>query len=96
MKKILLGTTAIVAAGMIAAPSADAADKIKISVGGYMNQWFGYTTADDESGEYQGFNNVSDTEIFFTGMTTLDNGISFGVNVQLEGNTSGDQIDNPI
>ena len=49
MKKILLGTTAIVAAGMIAAPSADAADKIKLSVGGYMNQWFGYTTADDDS-----------------------------------------------
>jgi hypothetical protein len=48
MKKILLGTTAIVAAGMIAAaPSAIAAEKIKLSVGGYMEQWFGYTNADD-------------------------------------------------
>ncbi|MEP6146643.1 MAG: porin, partial [Nisaea sp.] len=95
MKKILLGTTAIVAAGMIAAPSADAAEKLKISVGGYMEQWFGYTTAEDQSSsDYQGFANVSDTEIHFKGMTTLDNGISVGVNVQLEGNSNpGDQID---
>ena len=49
MKKILLGTTAIVAAGMIAAPSVDAAEKLKVSVGGYMEQWFGYTTTDDQS-----------------------------------------------
>ena len=42
MKKVLLGTTAIVAAGMIAsAPSAIAAEKLKLGVGGYMEQWFG-------------------------------------------------------
>ena len=95
MKKILLGTTAIVAAGMIAAPSADAAEKLKVSVGGYMEQWFGYTTADDQSSaDYQGFANVSDAEIHFKGMTTLDSGISVGVNVQLEANSNaGDQID---
>ncbi|MBT6307263.1 MAG: porin, partial [Rhodospirillaceae bacterium] len=40
MKKILLGSTAIVAAGMIvSAPSAIAAEKLKLSVGGYMEQW---------------------------------------------------------
>lgn len=95
MKKVLLGTTAIVAAGMIAAPSADAAEKLKVSVGGYMEQWFGYTSADDDNSatDTEGFAIVSDTEVFFTGMTTLDNGISVGVNVQLEGNTGGDQID---
>jgi outer membrane protein OmpU len=100
MKKILLGTTAIVAAGMIAAaPSAIAAEKIKISVGGYMEQWFGYTNGDD-GGEgavdqdFTGFDVKSDSEIHFKGMTTLDNGISVGVNVQLEANSnSGDQID---
>jgi len=32
-------------------------------------------------------------EIFFTGSTTLDNGITVGVNVQLEAYTTGDQID---
>ena len=38
MKKLLYGTTALVAAGMIAG-GAQAADKIKVGVGGYF---FGY------------------------------------------------------
>lgn len=96
MKKVLLGSTAIVAAGMIAsAPSAIAAEKIKIGVGGYMEQWFGYASGDDNSTEdFSGFDVKSDAEIIFKGKTTLDNGISVGVNVQLEGNANaGDQID---
>lgn len=96
MKKVLLGTTAIVAAGMIAAPSVDAAEKLQVSVGGYMEQWFGYTSSEDQdtTTDTQGFAQVSDAEIFFTGMTALDNGISVGINVQLEANSNaGDQID---
>jgi len=101
MKKVLLGTTAIVAAGMIAsAPSAIAAEKIKLSVGGYMEQWFGYVSNDDGPGngrfgqDFSGFDVKSDSEIHFKGSTTLDNGISVGVNVQLEANHNGaDQID---
>ena len=96
MKKVLLGTTAIVAAGMIAsAPSAIAAEKIKLSVGGYMEQWFGYVNNDDAAAQdFSGFDIKSDSEIHFKGSTTLDNGISVGVNVQLEANSNaGDQID---
>jgi outer membrane protein OmpU len=97
MKKVLLGTTAIVAAGMIASPSADAAEKLKVSVGGYMEQWFGYVSQDEQNtstADYSGFDVKSDAEIHFTGMTTLDNGISVGINVQLEANTNtSDQID---
>jgi len=96
MKKILLGTTAIVAAGMIvSAPAAFAAEKIKLSVGGYMEQWFGYVSNDDAAGQdYSGFDQKSDAEIHFKGSTKLDNGITVGVNVQLEANqNNGDQID---
>ena len=95
MKKILLGSTAIVAAGMIAsAPSADAASKMKLGVGGYMEQWFGFTSGDDGvAQDYSGFSTVSDGEIHFKGKTKLDNGISVGVNVQLEAQQGGDQID---
>jgi outer membrane protein OmpU len=96
MKKVLLGTTAIVAAGMIAsAPSAIAAEKIKLSVGGYMEQWFGFVSNDDGAvQDYSGFDVKSDAEVQFKGKTTLDNGISVGVNVQLEANSNpGDQID---
>jgi hypothetical protein len=95
MKKILLGSTAIVAAGMIASvPSADAASKMKLGVGGYMEQWFGFTSGDDAIGQdYSGFSTVSDGEIHFKGSTTLDNGLKIGVNVQLEAQQGGDQID---
>jgi len=95
MKKILLGSTAIVAAGMIASvPSADAASKMKLGVGGYMEQWFGFTSGDDGVGQdYSGFDIKSDPEIFFKGKTKLDNGITVGVNVQLEATQNGDQID---
>jgi predicted porin len=95
MKKILLGSTAIVAAGMIASvPSADAASKMKLGLGGYMEQWIGFTSGDDGVGQdYSGINIVSDPEIFFKGKTKLDNGIEVGVNVQLEATQNGDQID---
>ena len=96
MKKILLGTTAIVAAGLIAsASSAIAAEKLKLQVGGYMEQWFGYVNQDDAPGQdFSGLDVKSDSEIQFHGSTTLDNGISVGVNVQLEANSNSfDQID---
>lgn len=95
MKKVLLGSTAIVAAGLIAAPSAMAAEKIQASVGGYMEQWFGYSSVDEDgTRDVDGLDVKSDSEIHFKGSTTLDNGIEFGVNVQLEANhNSSDQID---
>lgn len=95
MKKVLLGSTALVAAGLIAAPSAMAAEKLQVSVGGYMEQWFGYTSVDEDNStrDIDGFDVKSDSEIHFKGSTTLDNGIEFGINVQLEANSSGDQID---
>lgn len=104
MKKILLGSTALVAAGMMAAPAVQAEDPIQLGVGGYMEQYFGYGASDgfvglDSDGDSNSntdpdhFDQKSDSEIIFTGKTTLDNGIEFGVNVQLEGNTSSDTID---
>lgn len=95
MRKVLLGTTAMVAAGMLAsAPSAIAAEKLKLGVSGYMEQWFGYSAQDGVSGQdFSGFNQIMDAEVFFKGSTELDNGLTVGVDVQLEGNTGGDQID---
>ena len=81
---------------MLTAAPAMAAEKIKISVGGYMEQWFGYVSSDDDTSgnDFSGVDIKSDAEIHFKGSTTLDNGIEFGVNVQLEGNgNAGDQID---
>jgi predicted porin len=77
------------------APTAIAAEKLKLSVGGYMEQWVGYVSNDDGTDQdFSGFDVKSDAEIHFKGMTKLDNGMSVGVNVQLEANSNaGDQID---
>lgn len=95
MKKSLLATTALAALGAVAvAGSANAAEKIKIGVGGYMQQWFGYASNDDGAfNDGDGFDQQTDAEIHFKGETTLDNGLTFGVNVQLEAEQDGDQID---
>ena len=50
MKKVLLGTTALVAAGMIASSPALSAEKLSVKVGGYMEQWMGYASVDDNAG----------------------------------------------
>jgi len=96
MKTLLYGTTALVAAGMVVG-GAQAADKIKVGVGGYF---YGYVVGvdQDDSAADAGANTRShritrEGEIIFTGKTTLDNGIQFGVQVQLEAETCGDQID---
>lgn len=95
MKKNLLATTAMVAAGVLATSGALAESKpIELSVGGYMEQWIGFASYDPDNGD--DINDVDvqqDAEIHFKGSTTLDNGLTFGVNVQLEAQTSGDQID---
>ena len=108
MKHFLYGTTALATAGLIAgvAGNAAAADRIKIGVHGYHQQWLVGGHQDLEvkanpgpgniSGALRSTNDVDqkhNSEICFVGETTLDNGITFGVNVQLEANTSGDQID---
>jgi predicted porin len=101
MKKHLLATTAMVAAGIFASQGALAeAGPIQIKVGGFHEQWVGFIAQDadtDVSGAPEQYatdlDTQADTEIHFTGSTTLDNGLTFGVNVQLESETSADQID---
>jgi len=101
MKKHLLATTAMVAAGILASQTAMAeAGPIEIKVGGFHEQWVGFISQDsdtDTAGNPEQYATdldiQADTEIHFTGSTTLDNGLTFGVNVQLEAETSADQID---
>jgi outer membrane protein OmpU len=47
MKKVLFGTTALVAVGLCA-PIANAAEPIKLTVGGMMNQFFGIAFAESD------------------------------------------------
>ncbi len=91
MKKILFASSAIVAVAF--AGQASASEPIKLSVGGYMEQWIGVIDEDKpaSSGRVNAFQ--SDTEVYFSGSTTLDNGIEIGARIELEGETSTDQVD---
>ncbi len=89
MKKLLLGSTALVVGGLMAAP-AMAADPIKIGVGGYY-QFYAIaggiqsTYATDGSwAQYKGLQFQQEGELHFIGQTKLDNGTSVGVHIELE------------
>jgi len=91
MKKILLGTTAVIALGAIST-DAFAADKIKLGLGGFMRHYVGVIDNDEASNT--GTNNTnrgmslsqwSNTEIYASGSTTLDNGLKISTTVQFEG-----------
>lgn len=96
MKKVLLGTTALLGAGLVASP-AFAADGIKLGVGGFFKSAYMVNFDDDGEGEAGNERNTdgffSDAEVHFTGSTVLDNGLEVGARVELEGETAGDQID---
>jgi len=92
MKKVILGTTALVAASALTAGSVSAAEKIKLDVGGYLQTSF--VVADYDTDTDQLPTDIRhEGEVHFTGSTTLDNGLEFGVNIQLEARTTGDQVD---
>ena len=86
MKKILLGTSALLVAGMVSA-SANAAP-VKLSVGGYANWYTGYVDANNALEDAYGKNYehvpvVGEAEIHFKGETVLQNGLKFGAVIEL-------------
>jgi len=85
MKKILVASSALVAVGF--AGAAQASEPISLSVGGYMEQWIGGASQDGSFESKNAFQ--SDTEIHFSGSTTLDNGIEVGAKVEMEGEAAG-------
>jgi len=96
MKKALLGTTALIAAGL-AIGDAYAADGVKLSIGGRYMGAAGVLFAEDADGfdddASRNYVFKQDVEVYFLGETVLDNGLTVGARVELEGQTSGDQID---
>jgi predicted porin len=86
------------AVGLMAG-TAGAAEKIKLGLGGYWRAAVHLGDSDNDgtgaaASDIRNHGFGQESEIYFSGKTTLDNGIKFGVMVQLEGETSADQIDN--
>lgn len=103
MKKILLGSTALVAAGMIAGGAAKAEDQpIAVSVGGYYQSAFAVIDQNNEGdsagtstrNEVANATNTTafgqDVEINVGGSATFDNGLTAGFKFAIEGNAAGD------
>jgi outer membrane protein OmpU len=97
MKKILMSTSALVAAGMLVAAPASAT--VKIGLGGFMSMTAGFVD-NDESFEVQAnnglgqterdaFNLIMDSEVYFRGNTKLDNGTRVDVIIQMEADQVG-------
>ena len=101
MRKTLFATTALAFAGALAAGSAAAADKIAVGISGYMSHWVGLTSI--EEGNYgtlaepdlrEGVADIrSNSEIHFKGRVEGDNGLTFGVRFEFEGNEGPTTMD---
>ena len=92
MKKLLLGTTALVAAGAFAfAAQADEmmAEPVSVGVGGYTTGALGIASDTDDDKRGQEINYVF--EVGVAGSTTLDNGITVGVSGQIGRSAGGDE-----
>ena len=96
MKKILLGTTAVIALATIST-EAFAADPIKLELGGFMRHYIGMSNHDEvaagqttagPSARAVKLQQTSNSEVFFRGATTLDNGLSVSVDIQRESDKS--------
>ncbi|ABC23012.1 porin [Rhodospirillum rubrum] len=83
MKKILFGSTMLVAVGALTG-TAVAADPISLSLGGKQEQYFGGVSTFKDGNREDGFGVDTDTEVYFKGSTTLDNGITVAAMIQLE------------
>ncbi|WP_374381038.1 porin [Dongia sp.] len=97
MKKVLLGTSALLGVGLLAG-TAQASDGVKLSLGGFIRNQMGVVFDDDSNGEGgDNKNDVgvgTDAEIYFLGSVTLDNGITVGARFELEGgDENNDQFD---
>ncbi len=96
MKKSLLATTALAALGAAAVTSPASAEGFELKVGGFMEQWFGYTdNSNSTNPKYDLWDQHSDTEIHFLAKQTLDNGLTFGITIELEGEATDDGSSGP-
>jgi hypothetical protein len=96
MKQALLCGTAL--AGVAAATgTAHASDGVKLEVGGFFNMVYQGVFDKKSDGHFGNHRNLDafnhNAEVHFKGETTLDNGLTVGAQIELEGENAGDQID---
>ncbi len=83
--RLLLGSTALVGAGILFAGTAQAQAPIKVIFGGYTE--VGVRAATDETNNPapdQGYNGFMDTELHITAQGTTDSGVIYGSYIELD------------
>ncbi len=82
MNKLLLGSAAI--AGLLLA-SAPAQAQMELTIGGHSKNYIGWLDQDEAAGnDVNEFDMIRETELHFNGESTLDNGLTFGFQVEAE------------
>src|SRR3569623_367266 len=96
MKRALLYGTALAGAAA-SANAAQASDGIKLEVGGFFKLTNQGVFDKKQEGHFGNHRSVDafnhNAEVWFKGETTLDNGLTIGAHVELEGENAADQID---
>ncbi len=87
-KKVLLGGTALMGAAVIAAPSyagtVGSKDAMSVSLGGTLRFYAGMADQDVSAGRGRGYSfNVDESEVKVSASNTADNGIKYGVTIEL-------------
>jgi predicted porin len=99
MKKALIGTSALIAVGLLTAQGASASEKIKLGLSGNYRVLGGIVNQDDgltnDAANTRNHGLGTDGKVNFSGTTTLDSGIEVGFRAELELQLSGsaDTID---
>lgn len=101
MKKALLASTALVGAALLSAPAyagtVGSGDNMAVKLSGFM--WFQANVIDEElsTGNGRGYDfDIPETEVHISASNTADNGIKYGVTIEMEVNTdasnNGDEV----
>ncbi len=93
MKKILLAGAAVVA--LASSPAfAQEEQGVKLDLGGHFKGYVGYVDQDEVTGatDVRDFDILRNTEVHFTGETTLDNGLTVGAHIEATAD-QGDSFD---
>lgn len=85
MKKVLMSTAAVLALAIAAPAMAQEESGLKLDLGGHFKGYGVYVDQDENTGEEaRSVDIVRDTEIHFTGETTLDNGLTVGAHIEAD------------
>ncbi len=89
--RLLLGSSALVSAGILLAGTAPAQAEIKVTLGGYTE--FGVSGATDDTlddAPDRGYTYYMDNEVHITAEGTTDNGVTYGSYLEIEAGSGSD------